>query len=94
MQDHPLTLIYAVFAAIITAVVAAIATRVQLLPDVIDLSFIPTGSGIGSLILILYGGLRRFDPDRIGRLALLGTLIGGVGTAGFVLIVLLAEVIS
>jgi hypothetical protein len=94
MPDHPLLLVYGAFAAILTAIVAAIATRVQLLPDVIDLSFIPTGSGIGSLILVLYGALRRLDPDRIGRLALLGTLIGGVGTAGFVLIALLAEVLS
>jgi hypothetical protein len=94
MPDHPLTLGCAVLAAIATTVVAAIATRVQLLPDVIDLSFIPTGSGICSLILVLYGALRRFDPERIGRLALFGTLIGGIGTAGFVLIVLLSEVIS
>jgi hypothetical protein len=54
----------------------------------------PDRVGIGSLILVLYGALRRLDPDRIGRLALLGTLIGGVGTAGFVLIALLAEVLS
>ena len=94
MPDHPLLLVYGAFAAILTAIVAATATRLQLLPDVIDLSFIPTGSGICSLILILYGALRRFEPDRIGRLALLGTLIGGVGTAGFVLIALLAEVLS
>ena len=36
MADHPLVLVYAALAAIVTAVVAAIATRVQLLPDVID----------------------------------------------------------
>ena len=82
MPDHPLLLVYGAFAAILTAIVAAIATRVQLLPDVIDLSFIPTGPGIGSLILILYGALRRFDPDRVGQLAPLGTLIGGVGPPG------------
>ena len=86
MQDHPLTLIYAVFAAIITAVVAAIATRVQLLPDVIDLSLIPTGAGLGSLVLVGYGALRRFAPERIGRLALFGTLVGGLATAAAVLL--------
>ena len=86
MQDHPLTLIYAVFAAIIAAVVAAIATRVQLLPDVVDLSLIPTGAGLGSLVLVGYGALRRFDPEQIGRLALFGTLVGGVATAAAVLL--------
>jgi hypothetical protein len=86
LQDHRLTLIYAVFAAIIAAVVAAIATRVQLLPDVIDLSLIPTGAGLGSLLLVGYGALRRFDSERNGRLALFGTLVGGVATAAAVLL--------
>ena len=94
MPDDPLLLVYSGLAAILTAIVAAIATRVQLLPDVIDLSFIPTGSGIGSLMLVFYGASRRFDPDRIGRLALLGTLLGGVGTAAFLLLALLADVLS
>ena len=94
MAEHPLVFVYSGLAAILTAIVAAIATRVQLLPDVIDLSFIPTGSGIGSLMLVFYGALRRFDPDRIGRLALLGTLLGGVGTAAFLLLALLADVLS
>lgn len=94
MSDHPFLLLFGVLAAIFTAVVGAIATRIQLLPNVIDLSFIPTGSGVGSLILVFYGALRRFDPDRIGRLALLGTLLGGVGTAALVLVALLADVSS
>ena len=86
MADHPLVLVYAALAAIVTAVVAAIATRVQLLPDVIDLSLIPTGSGLGSLALVTYGALRRFDPERIGRLSLLGTLVGGFVDRGALLI--------
>ena len=94
MPDHPLILVYAALAAILTAVIAAIATRVQLLPDVIDLSFIPTGSGIGSLILVFYGALRRFEPERLSRLALLGTLAGGAITATIVAIALLADVLS
>jgi hypothetical protein len=89
-----LLLIYGALAAIITTVAAALATRVQLLPDVIDLSFIPTGSGIGSLMLVFYGAVRQFDPDRIARLALLGTLLGGVATAAIVLLALLADVLS
>jgi hypothetical protein len=94
LQDHPLALICAVFAAILTAVVAAIAARVQLLPEVIDLSLIPTGAGLGSLLLVGYGALRRFDHQRIERLALLGTLVGGVTTAAGVLIAWLVEVRS
>jgi len=94
MPDQPLLLLYGALAAILTATLAPIATRVQLLPDVIDLSFIPTGSGIDSLICVLYGASRHLDPDRIGRLALLGTLVGGTGTAGFVLIALIADVLS
>jgi hypothetical protein len=89
MPHDPLLLVYAALAAIATALVAAIATRVQLLPDVIDASIILTGSGLSSL-----GALRRFDPDRIGRLALLGTVLGALGTAAFVAIVLLADVLS
>jgi hypothetical protein len=57
---------------------------VQLLPDVIDLSLIPTGAGLGSLLLVGYGALRRFEPERTGRLALFGTLVGGVATAAVV----------
>jgi hypothetical protein len=48
LHDHPLILICATLIAVATAVVAAIATRVQLLPEVIDLSLIPTGSGLAA----------------------------------------------
>lgn len=94
MPDHPLILVYASLAAIVTAVIAAIATRVQLLPDVIDRSLIPTGSGLGSLALVAYGAARRFEPERLGRLSRLGTLAGGLVTAGAVVIALLADVLS
>jgi hypothetical protein len=94
MPDHPLLLIYGALAAIVTTVAAALATRVQLLPDVIDLSFIPTGSGVLSLAFVSYGAARQFDPDRIARLSLLGTLLGGVTTAAIVLLALLADVLS
>jgi len=94
MPDHPLIFVYAALAAIITAIVAAIATRVQLLPDVIDLSLIPTGAGLGSLVLVSYGALRRVKHERIERLALLGTLVGGVTNAAGVLIAWLVDVLS
>jgi hypothetical protein len=92
MPDQSLLLVYGAFAAILIAVVAAVATRVQLLPDVIDLWIIPTG--LGSLVFVFYGALRHFGPDRLGRLALLGTVLGGGVTAIAVVIALLADVLS
>jgi len=47
-----------------------------------------------SLVFISYGALRRFNPDRIGRLALFGTVVGGLGAGGMVIIALLANVVS
>ena len=66
----------------------------QLLPYVIDLSILPTGSGLGSQMFVLYGAVRRFDHDRIGRLALPGTVLGEGVTAIAVAIALLADVLS
>ncbi len=94
MHEHPLILIYLTLTAIVTAVTAAVATRVQVLPDVIDLTLIPTGSGFGSLSLVTYAAIRRFEPERIGRLSLLGTLVGGGATTGTIAIALLADVLS
>jgi hypothetical protein len=81
-------------AALGSMAVGALATRVQVLPDVIDISFIPTGAGVGSLGFALYGAVRRFGPDRIGRLTLLGTLLGGGLTAAGLAIGLLVDVLS
>jgi hypothetical protein len=94
LHELPLILIYVVLAAIATAIAEAVATRVQLLPEVIDLLLIPTGSGLGSLTLVTYAAIRRFEPERIGRLSLLGTLIGGGATTGTIAIALLADVLS
>jgi hypothetical protein len=70
--------------------VDAIAIRFQLLPDVIDLSFVVTFSGIGGLLMALVGALAGFPPDRLARLVVFGNLIGAaVGT-----IVLLVGVVS
>jgi hypothetical protein len=43
---------------------------------------------------VLCGALRRFEPDRIGRLALFDTLVGGVATAAGVLIAWFADVLA
>lgn len=73
---------------------AAVAVRVQVLPDVIGISIIPTLAGLGSLAFAFLGAVRGFDPDRLARVALFGTLLGGCGAAGFLLLALLLAVLS
>jgi hypothetical protein len=71
-------------------VAAAISTRFQLLPEVVDPSYVLTGAGLGGLGGAAYAALRRFPPERLGRVVLLGNLVGGatfalllaVGVAG------------
>jgi len=75
---------------ILVGFVAALATRVQVLPDVIDLSLIPTGAGLGSLLACAIGAACRLDADRLARVALLGTLLGGVATTILVALALIA----
>jgi hypothetical protein len=45
MLDHPIPWLLGVLVGCAAAVVAAVATRVQLLPEVIDLSIVPTAAG-------------------------------------------------
>jgi hypothetical protein len=94
VTEHLFAWIAALAIALMAAVGAAVAVRVQLLPDVIDISIIPTGAGLGSLALTFYGAARRFDADRLGRVALLGTLLGGAATTGFLLLALVLDVLS
>ena len=69
------------------------ATRVRLLPEVVDPSVILTVAGLGALAFTTYGALRRYDADRIARLTLGGTMLGGlVGVLLFV-VALLIEVL-
>lgn len=90
MHDLIPTALYALLTAIAAAVIASIATSVRLLPEVIDLSIIPTIAGLGSIAFTSYGALRRFDPDRLARLALGGTVLGGaIGVCGLVLALIL-----
>jgi hypothetical protein len=60
------------------AAIGAVATRVELLPDVVDLTFVLTTAGTGGLTLTAIGALARFDPDRLGRIALFGQLVGAL----------------
>jgi hypothetical protein len=94
MTDHLLTWIAGLAVALTAAIAAAIAARVQLLPDVIDISIIPTGAGLGSLALAFYGALRRFEPDRLGRVTLFGTLLGAATATIVLLLALLLDVLS
>jgi hypothetical protein len=77
----------------LAAIAASIATRVELLPDVIDVTTIPTGAGLFGLLFSFYGALRRFDPDRLGRLTLAGNLLGGLAAALFLAIALIIDVL-
>jgi hypothetical protein len=81
------------FAAMVAVIAGAVATRVRLLPEVIDVSIIPTGAGLGSLGFAFYGALRRYEPDRIGRLTLLGTLLGAAGTVLVMVVALMLDVL-
>ncbi len=83
VDDH---IVAGILAGLAIAVVASIATRVRLLPEVIDVSIVPTMAGVGSIASAAVGALLRFPPERLGRVTLLGTLIGGsAGTAVLVL---------
>jgi hypothetical protein len=84
----------ALFAAMVAVIAGAVATRVRLLPEVIDVSIIPTGAGLGSLGFAFYGAPRRYEPERIGRLTLLGTLLGAAGTALVLVVALMLDVFS
>ena len=78
MPDHLVSWLVGVVVGCIVTVGLTIATQVRLLPEVIDLSIVPTAAGVGSLVMAGYGAARRFPLERIGRLTLFGTLLGGV----------------
>jgi hypothetical protein len=94
MTDHPIALLLALGAAIVTAVAAAIATRLQLLPDVIDVSIVPTAAGLGGLVFASYGAARRFGPDRLGRITLFGNLFGAALALFGLLVAVMLDVLS
>jgi hypothetical protein len=93
MNGHPIPWVLGMLASIATALVAALATRVRLLPEVIDISIIPTIAGLGALSLTTYGALRRYDHDRVARLTLAGTVLGTFAGVGLFLVALLIQVL-
>jgi hypothetical protein len=58
--------------------VTVVAVRVQLLPDVIDASFVLTFSGGGGLIATFVAATLGFEPERLARLVVFGNLGGAV----------------
>jgi hypothetical protein len=60
------------------ALIHAVAVRFQLLPDVIDISFVLVFSGLGGLVATLVAASLRFDTDRLARLVVLGNLFGAM----------------
>jgi len=54
------------------------ATAARLLPEHVDLSIVLTTSGFGALAMTFVGVLRRHDGERLRRLALFGSMAGGI----------------
>jgi hypothetical protein len=72
MHDHAFIWIAGLMLGVFGTILASLATRFELLPEVVDVSFILTGAGLGGLAGAAYAALRRFPPDRLGRVVLLG----------------------
>jgi len=68
------------------ALIHAVAVRFQLVPDVVDLSFVLVCSALGGLVATLVAASLRFDTDRLARLVVLGNLLGAL--TGTVLLLL------
>lgn len=41
-----------------------------------------------------FGALRRYDSDRVARLSLLGTMIGGAGALALLVLAVVVDVLS
>jgi hypothetical protein len=60
VPDHYVAWLVGAVAGCAATIAVAVATRVRLLPEVVDLSLVPTLAGVGGLILAAYGATRRF----------------------------------
>jgi hypothetical protein len=81
VQEHPFIWLAGLVVGVVGTIAASLATRVELLPEVVDISFVPTGAGLGGLAGAGFAALRRFPPDRLGRVVLLGNLLGATFAA-------------
>ena len=70
------------------------ATRVQLMPDVIDFTAIPDLAGTMGLLFAAYGAVRGFGPDRLGRITPFGNLLGGLLAAAVLVLAVVRRVFS
>jgi hypothetical protein len=70
-------------------VIDAVAVRFQLVPEVIDISYVLAFSGFGGLVATLVAAALRFNADRLARLVVLGNLLG---TAVGIVVLLLTAV--
>jgi len=85
MHEHPFIWLAGLLVGVVGTIAASLATRFELLPEVVDVSFILTGAGLGGLAGAVYAALLRFPPDRLGRVVLLGNLLGASGATVVVL---------
>jgi len=70
---------------------AALATTVRLIPEVIGASTILTLSGLLALVFTMYGVARRYDPDRVARLTLCGSTVGCICGVAYLVIALISN---
>jgi hypothetical protein len=57
VPDHYLAWLVGVVAGCAATIAVAVATRVRLLPEVVDISLVPTFAGVGGLIFAAYGAM-------------------------------------
>jgi hypothetical protein len=50
---------------------------VRVFPEVIDFTLVTNAAGAGGLAMTMIGAFLRYDHDRLARLTLLGTVLGG-----------------
>lgn len=84
---------YGALLAVAAAVVAGVLAGVRVLPEAIDISLVSTMAGLGALTFTTYGALRRFEPGRIGRLTIGGTVLGGLVGLGIFVIAAIVDVL-
>jgi hypothetical protein len=94
MPEHPVIWTLGALAGLFATIAAAVATRVRLVPEVIDFTIVPNAAGTFGLLFALYGASRRFGPDRLGRVTLFGNLVGGVIAVIVLLLALARDVLS
>ena len=94
MSNDPVPWLFAAAAAALTALFAAIATRIQLLPEVIDISIVPTAAGFGGLLAAGCAAALRFPAERLARVTLFGNLAGAAIAAVGLLLALALDVLS